>query len=643
MAEEGQRRTGYVVHLRDDPHVRELRIGESGLADEVTNGDDAGDSGQGGGQRGEERETVPLNTRGTQGSMALADVVRQVGRQTGLPPRTMLAIGSALAAVAQMEARTAGSELVAGDLRTGAAKWVTAFQKEQSAMAAAKAGLEGAGRWSGPSRAWHWLLHRTSPDIALALLERETKYAQALGEMIAGKRSELNALRTRHGAATEAAAEAVAAALAPPKQQSLASSMFASIVGGSRGGAAKGSSASPPPMTGDQLAQLAEEQAAELEAAVASWDEKLHGLRSRQRDEYLTIVMTTAASELSAVPGNLGDGQNRPPPSSDGSGVLQTADGRFVSEDGGVATYVAPLSRMGYPPPVSADDQAMQETFVVYLGGQVKTAYHIQLVSGTVVDYVRPDAARRHDPAYRRTTASLVFSDSLWGLVLPIDSGFSFTTPAGKKFAHLAELTTEYHFPSWTAQAKAIRSYKPNGMSLGDIAVSRHSNLASLHAVFHLAVGEYDDVTGLAENKIKSTAHPVMSGLKNIVATAGLYDVASLTLPLLMTESLVPSPVFTGIETGLQRQQALSRHTAEEKEILGQRSTIARAEVVLKTLKTALNEVGEAGVGGAATGGGTAGGNRGGLRYIQLVVPAGKDRAIFDRYRSLVASSFGTS
>ena len=65
---------------------------------------------------------------------------------------------------------------------------------------------------------------------------------------------------------------------------------------------------------------------------------------------------------------------------------------------------------------------------------------------------------------------------------------------------------------------------------MGDVYVTRHSNLSEVHVVFHLVVDE-----GIIE---MSSRHPVILGLRNILKVASLCDITTVTVPLLLAHSI---------------------------------------------------------------------------------------------------------
>ena len=66
----------------------------------------------------------------------------------------------------------------------------------------------------------------------------------------------------------------------------------------------------------------------------------------------------------------------------------------------------------------------------------------------------------------------------------------------------------------------------------GDFYLTKHSNLAEVHAVFHLVVDEAvrtGDIT---------SRHPAILSIRNIIRLCFRYDIHTLTIPLLLTHEM---------------------------------------------------------------------------------------------------------
>lgn len=114
-----------------------------------------------------------------------------------------------------------------------------------------------------------------------------------------------------------------------------------------------------------------------------------------------------------------------------------------------------------------------------------------------------------------------------------------------QEFQEICQRTTEFHFShiddqldkiSSTAQDYLKSQTKDNSsrntnsefLQAGDFYMTRHSNLAQVHVIFHMVSD--DSLRGSDIN----SRHPVVLGLRNILKTACSNDITSLTIPLLL-------------------------------------------------------------------------------------------------------------
>jgi len=68
----------------------------------------------------------------------------------------------------------------------------------------------------------------------------------------------------------------------------------------------------------------------------------------------------------------------------------------------------------------------------------------------------------------------------------------------------------------------------------GDFYVTRHSNLAEVHVIFHLVTDESVSTTAADI----SSRHPVILAYRNILKTCFRHDVRHVTLPLLLVHEM---------------------------------------------------------------------------------------------------------
>eukprot|EP00091_Calanus_sinicus_P022196 TRINITY_DN6921_c0_g1_i1.p1 TRINITY_DN6921_c0_g1~~TRINITY_DN6921_c0_g1_i1.p1 ORF type:complete len:156 (-),score=46.55 TRINITY_DN6921_c0_g1_i1:90-557(-) len=131
----------------------------------------------------------------------------------------------------------------------------------------------------------------------------------------------------------------------------------------------------------------------------------------------------------------------------------------------------------------------------------------------------------------------------------------------------------------------------------GDFYLTKHSNLCETHIVFHMVVDN------TVEDGNISSRHPVIIGMRNVLKTACLNDVTSLTIPLLLG------------------------HKMSEKMTIAW--CMKRAELVFKCIKGFMMEMG--GWGGTE------------IKTLQFLLPKDIDQDVFAKLTSMLSSIFRVS
>lgn len=270
---------------------------------------------------------------------------------------------------------------------------------------------------------------------------------------------------------------------------------------------------------------------------------------------------------------------------------------------------------------------SLQESFTITLGAQMKQMHNLRLVAANVLDLCRYTSGEEALPQRLQTSMSL-YSNNLCGLVVLTDSRIQSSSGVSGELSDLCKRSTEFHFPELetqleTAQAdlkklgmwrtdfwkkkqvaearlggdvSAVEAPGP-GLQAGDFFLTRHSNLCETHVIFHMVV---DDTV---ESGNMSSRHPVILGIRNLLKTACLNDITTLTVPLLISHKMT------------------------------ERMTVAwcmkRAELVFKCVKGFMMEMG--GWGGTD------------LKTLQFLVPANIDQDVFNRLTVMLTSIFRVS
>lgn len=87
------------------------------------------------------------------------------------------------------------------------------------------------------------------------------------------------------------------------------------------------------------------------------------------------------------------------------------------------------------------------------------------------------------------------------------------------------------------ADLRRLKSRKHQGgdcsqFSTGDVYITKHSNFSEAHLVFYVVTDE-----SLRSPDINSR-HPVILGLRNVLKIAYIYDIANISIPLLLLHDM---------------------------------------------------------------------------------------------------------
>lgn len=288
-----------------------------------------------------------------------------------------------------------------------------------------------------------------------------------------------------------------------------------------------------------------------------------------------------------------------------------------------------PRSESSFSVSSQTEVSALQESFTVTLGAQMKQMHNLRLVAANILDLCKYPSGEEALPQRLQTSMSL-YSNNLCGLVILSDSKTRTNSGITRELFDLCTRSTEFHFPdlgtqldslkgdvrsalAWReefTQKRAIiearRAGEPipenprkdfNKLESGDFYLTRHSNLCETHVVFHLVSDQPLD------NGNISSRHPVIIGLRNLLKTACLNDITTLTIPLLLSHKMT------------------------------ERMTVAwclkRAELMFKCIKGFMMEM--AGWGGTE------------IKTLQFLLPADIHQDVFIKLTGLLSSIFRVS
>ncbi|XP_046746607.1 protein C12orf4 homolog [Diprion similis] len=271
----------------------------------------------------------------------------------------------------------------------------------------------------------------------------------------------------------------------------------------------------------------------------------------------------------------------------------------------------------------AVDFPQLEESFTIHLGSQMKQMHNIRIMTGDVFDFCKTKHGDSGmDPTPQRLQTALgLYSNDLCGLVLLTDNHVASYSGITKELCSICQMTTEFHFPSFDEQLEKLRddvkdvvawrqahqregsdpqakkSTGSKSLQIGDVFITRHSNLAQVHVVFHMVVQD-----SLRSGEINSR-HPAILGLRNILKTACSNDVTTLTIPVLLVHEMSGDMTVAWCTK--------------------------RAELVFKCVKGFMIEM--ASWGGAE------------LKNLQFLVPKGVSEEVFGTLATMLPSIFRVS
>ncbi|XP_046861020.1 protein C12orf4 homolog [Xenia sp. Carnegie-2017] len=218
------------------------------------------------------------------------------------------------------------------------------------------------------------------------------------------------------------------------------------------------------------------------------------------------------------------------------------------------------------PDDATENGPRLEESFTIHLGAQMKSTHNLRLMCCDLLDLCRykpakPGSSILAQPQRIQTAMSL-YSQSLSGLVLLVDSHINSYTGIKKEFAALCQQSTDFHFPDLDKQFCMIQqnleerqkkmdgacdgtlhrnseAFRSSTIEAGNFYITRHSNLSQVHVVFHLVVDDSLKSPTLASR------NAVVTGLRNVLHTASRQNIHTITLPVLLAEEITEDMTIT--------------------------------------------------------------------------------------------------
>lgn len=175
---------------------------------------------------------------------------------------------------------------------------------------------------------------------------------------------------------------------------------------------------------------------------------------------------------------------------------------------------------------------AMEESFTIYLGSQLKHMHNMRLIAANIYDFC--NLLHMNESISGPNIAPALYSSSLSGVVVLTPSGH---VKVNQEIFRNASMSTEFHFDQIQKQIEGVQSelaeVNESKLKAGDFFITRHSNLSQAHVIFHLISDEASN----SPEEINSR-HPVILGLRNVLKMASRYDVTNLSIPALLRHDM---------------------------------------------------------------------------------------------------------
>lgn len=295
--------------------------------------------------------------------------------------------------------------------------------------------------------------------------------------------------------------------------------------------------------TEEEINELAAQQFEQQALVAGRWGSQLDALRQTQRAQHRTWLMNTLEE-------------------------YQSTSALNTPSNSPLATFSP--EAVTVPSPAAASGERLEESFTIHLGSQLKQTHNIRIVAMDLLDLCSVEEVDNPTDSSRRLQTSLsLYSSELSAVVLLTESPPRRPAPPTTLLLDAAARSTEHHFADVEHQLRDIservqepverrnqqrvkeqaesasngssanngaRTFRTNtkrNLQTGDIFVTRHSNLAEVHVVFHLIV----DDSSLRSGDITSR-HPAILGLRNILKAACSNDITSISIPLLLRHEM---------------------------------------------------------------------------------------------------------
>lgn len=260
--------------------------------------------------------------------------------------------------------------------------------------------------------------------------------------------------------------------------------------------------------TSDDINNLLSRHYSRQNLVQKQWESELEAKMGHQKNEYRNWIVSLLGQTVCAANNKNGDKMDSSA-SASAAGDASDRSSMFVIQE-----------------------PAMEESFTIYLGSQLKHMHNMRLIAANIYDFC--SLLHMSESISGPSIALGLYSSQLTGVVVLTPSG---QVKANPEIFRNASMSTEFHFEQIQKQIEGVQleltEVNATKMKPGDVFITRHSNLSQTHVIFHLISDEASN----SPEEINSR-HPVILGLRNVLKMASRYDVTNLSIPALLRHEM---------------------------------------------------------------------------------------------------------
>ncbi|KRX20513.1 Uncharacterized protein C12orf4 [Trichinella nelsoni] len=192
----------------------------------------------------------------------------------------------------------------------------------------------------------------------------------------------------------------------------------------------------------------------------------------------------------------------------------------------------------------------LDEGFTIFLGNQLKTMHNLRLLNFNPV-YSQVALKSIDDVSTKLQSALFLYGNHLHGLIHLVKEDADYHSLRKTDLFKACERSPELHFSNLISQLekiKALLKTTPRSkrvektadnkhdaeFTVGDVYITRHSNLGAAQIIFHLVSDE-----SLSQMDLTSR-HGCMDGLRNIIRVCHEFGITTISVPLLLVTEISP-------------------------------------------------------------------------------------------------------